>query len=399
MNSEQRNICSAMQKRKFRQGELQRQNGGMMRHGRNSLLDVRHLIFCGLLVLAFSSPCQAAVKGTCAVCHTMHNSQQGSAVAFTLNSSGQQVSRIEPFAKLLKTDCLGCHTYAGAETIVSMEGAMVPVILNLTEPTYPPDGSTTSTLAGGNFHWLVSMGDAHGHNVGGISGPDLRFSQAPGGVVRTGECNNCHGTLATVQSGCQGCHVPHHHASSADVVTGREDGWYRFLGSVMQRDDGNGPPPEGVKGIEAPDWEQTPRENMHNTYQGKPGPYVSYLESGAIDQKCVGCHGIFHNESKADSIWIRHPSGVTIPDAGEFAEFTTYNPLVPVARQNVSSGDAGFSQINRGSDLVSCISCHRPHGSPYPAMLRWGYRDWPGNDSHTDQPAFNGCAVCHTSKS
>jgi hypothetical protein len=31
-------------------------------------------------------------------------------------------------------------------------------------------------------------------------------------------------------------------------------------------------------------------------------------------------------------------------------------------------------------------------------MLRWGYRDWPGTDSHTQQPSVNGCAVCHTSK-
>ena len=132
--------------------------------------------------------------------------------------------------------------------------------------------------------------------------------------------------------------------------------------------------------------------------RGNPGPIVSYLESGAIDQKCVGCHSDFHNETVANSTWIRHPVDVAIPDAGEFTGFDVYNPMVPVARQNVSLSDVNFSSINRGSDVVSCISCHRPHGSPYPAMLRWGYRDWPGTDSHTLQPAFNGCAVCHTSK-
>jgi hypothetical protein len=357
------------------------------------------LLACGLFLTA---PSQAAVKGVCSICHTMHNSQQGAPVAFTRDSAGQIVISEEPLANLLKTDCLGCHSQAGAETIVNMEGAQIPIVFNLTEPTYPPDGSATSTLAGGNFHWVMNSGSAYGHNVEGIASADFRFppNQAPGGVVRTGDCINCHGTLASVQSGCQGCHVVQHHADSAEIVASRENGWYRFLGSVMQHaDNPKELTTEGVMGIEAIDWEQNPLSTQHNVYQGKAGPYVNYLESGAMDQKCAGCHGQFHNETIADSTWIRHPVDVAIPDIGEFTGFTTYNPLVPVARQNVRSEDVGFADINRGSDMVSCVSCHRPHGSPYPAMLRWGYRDWPGNDSHTQQAAQNGCAVCHTSKS
>ncbi|MBW2465721.1 MAG: cytochrome c3 family protein, partial [Deltaproteobacteria bacterium] len=274
-------------------------------------------------------------------------------------------------------------------------------VFNLAEHTYPQIGYTSSALAGGKVHWVFVNGDAYGHNVHGISETDLRFStsQAPGGVERSGRCINCHATLANAQSGCEGCHVPHHHAdNNSSNVIGQENGWYRFLGSVMQRDDQVGPPPEGVIGIEVSDWEQNALSNRHNTYQGKPGPYTNYLETGSINQKCAGCHGNFHNETLANSVWIRHPGDAIIPDSGEFVSFTAYNPLVPVARLNVTSEDASFSTINRGSDMVSCISCHRAHGSPYPAMLRWGYRDWPGNDSYTQQPAINGCAVCHTTK-
>jgi len=363
------------------------------------------MVWGGLFILAvclvLPDFCQAAVKGICSACHTMHNSEQGSAVTFTLDSEGKKVTRTEPFAKLLKTDCLGCHSDAGANTIVNIGASAVPVVFNLIEPTYPPNGAATSTLAGGNFHWLIKSGDAYGHNVYGIAGEDSRFlvTQAPGGVERTGDCANCHGTLANAQSGCEGCHATYHHAGdNANVVADRKVGWYRFLGSVMQRDQQLGPPPEGVVGIEAPDWEQNPLSDQHNTYQGTSGPYTSFLESGSINQKCVGCHGRFHSDTVADSTWIRHPGEVAIPDSGEFTGFTTYSPLVPVARPDISSADAGFSVINRGSDLVSCISCHRAHGSPYPAMLRWGYRDWPGIDSHTQQSALNGCAVCHTSK-
>jgi hypothetical protein len=331
----------------------------------------------------------------------MHNSQQGSPIAYTLDTTGTKLVSDKPLKNLLKTDCLGCHSHTGAETIVDMIDVTVPIVLNFIEPSYPPDGSTTSALAGGNFHWMIGGGDAYGHNVSGISGEDLRFppNLAPGGVPRGEECANCHGTLATAQSGCEGCHVPFHHDNSVDVVlSGKEQGWYRFLGSVMQRDDQLGPPPEGVVGIEAPDWEKNPRADQHNTYQGQSGPYASYLESGAIDQKCIGCHSLFHNETVVSSTWIRHPVDVAIPDAGEFVGLTTYDPLVPVARQNVSSADTNFSVVKRGSDMVTCISCHRPHGSPYPGMLRWGYRDWPGTDTHTNQSAYNGCAVCHTSK-
>lgn len=355
-----------------------------------------------LVVLAVPLLCQAAVQGSCSDCHTMHNSQQGTSVAFTRDSSGQEVSSDQPFANLLKTDCLGCHSHGGAETIVQIGGSKSPVVLNFTEPTYPPNGSPTSALAGGNFHWMTGGGDAYGHNVAGISEIDFRFppNLAPGGMERPEGCADCHGTLASAGSGCEGCHVPHHHAGNSDDLASRENGWYRFLGSVMQSRElqlrNFEPTPEGVLGLEAPDWEQDPLPDQHNTYKGKAGPYTSYLESGSLSQKCIGCHGLFHVSSTADSTWIRHPVDVAIPNSGEFTGMTAYNPLAPVARQSVGSETDG--SIILGSDMVSCISCHRPHGSPYPAMLRWGYRDWPGTDSHTGQPAFNGCAVCHTSK-
>ena len=363
------------------------------------MITCKRRIFPISLALVLSLPllCEAMVKGLCSNCHTMHNSQQGSPVAFTLDSAGQQVLRTEAFGKLLKTDCIGCHSDAGPETIITIGETRIPIVFNMNEPTYPPDGSQTSSLAGGNFHWL-GQGNQYGHNIHGIAGQDSRFSFAPGGVPRSGECTTCHGSLSTPESACNGCHVPLHHADGASDVAGREEGWYRFLGAVMLRDGGPVAPAEGVVGIEDPNWEQNPFSNRHNTYQGKTGPYLGYLQSGSISQKCTGCHGLFHTETIANSTWIRHPVDVTVPDSGEFTEFADYNPMVPVARQNVSSTDANFSSINRGSDLISCISCHRPHGSPYPSMLRWGYRSWPGIDSHTGQPAVNGCAVCHTVK-
>jgi hypothetical protein len=299
----------------------------------------------------------------------------------------------------LKTNCVGCHSHSGGETITTIGETKIPIVYNFIEPTYPPDGSSSSALAGGNFYWVAQLGgDRYGHNIFGISEQDLLLGgtvPAPGGTVSS-ECATCHRTLATEETGCNGCHVPFHHAAGNNTVIGEEEGWYRFLGLIVKGENTLDPPPDGVSGIEDLNWEQAPSATSHNTYQGATIPYEANLNTRSISQKCAGCHGLFHSE--AGAVWIRHPVDLSIPDSGEFTGFTTYNPLVPVARQNPSEESANSSTINLGSDVVSCISCHRAHGSPYPAMLRWAYRAWPGVDPYTGEAALNGCGVCHTSK-
>lgn len=362
------------------------------------------IIGISMVISALPSICAAAVRGKCVNCHTMHNSQEGIAMAFTRDASGNISSTSVPYNRLLKTDCVGCHTHTGSDTTVTIGQTRIPIVYNTVQPTYPPNGTSSSSLAGGNFYWVVNKGQQYGHNIYGIAGSDSRFSSAPGRPSpNTDGCTNCHYTLATVASGCRGCHTPYHHALGTAVVSGRDEGWHRFLGSVMQNLLGEDiPTPDGVIGIKDPDWEQNPAAAAHNVYQGTSTPYVTrswiYLDYGTISQKCAGCHADFHNNMESGSAWIRHPSDVAIPNSGEFTGYTTYNPLVPVARPNVAAGDQNFSNVSLGSDVVTCISCHRAHGSPYPAMMRWGYQDWPGADSHTGGAAVNGCAVCHTSK-
>jgi hypothetical protein len=352
-----------------------------------------------LLTAWAAAPGRAAVTGQCANCHTMHNSQSGQAMAFSRSAAGVISAKAVPYNRLLKTDCVGCHTNTTTETIVSLGGARVPIVYNTVEPTYPPTGSSSSALAGGNFFWVANRGDQYGHNVNGISLRDSRLLTAPG--THAGGCGNCHERLDTAASGCMGCHVPQHHATGSAEVAGMNEGWYRFLGASMYGAFGMKPPyPRGVTGIPDPDWEQAPTSTRHNTYAGATGTYTrnDYMHTASINQKCVGCHGNFHELMASSGVWIRHPNDVVIPSTGEFAAYTTYNPLVPVARQNVVAGDKNSSEVRHGSDVVSCISCHRAHGSPYPAMLRWGYQHWPGTDSHTGAAAYNGCAVCHTHK-
>ncbi|OEU76637.1 MAG: hypothetical protein BA864_13065 [Desulfuromonadales bacterium C00003093] len=357
------------------------------------------LVTLGLLLSVL--PALAAVSGNCVNCHTIHNSQNGQPMTF--NASG-------PMPTLLRANCVGCHTNSStADTIVMLGDSRLPIVYNTIEPDYPPTGTNSSALAGGNFYWVAEQGDEFGHNVFGISGTDSKLTKAPGGGFE-GSCAKCHNTLASAEagSGCEGCHLPQHHKNDGQAgPAGQEDGWYRFLGSAMARDLNDIAPGDqpGVMGLEDPNWEQDPSSTQHNVYKGTDVIYSEafYANHNSIGEFCQGCHYDFHrlmNTNCADlsGAWIRHPSDVILPDdaALEYVGYTTYNPLAPVAKQTLS--DTPSDAVVAGEDVVTCISCHRPHGSPYPDMLRWDYL----NDCTASVPDSNanpcGCFACHTTK-
>ena len=352
------------------------------------------LILC--LVLLGADTVWGMVSGPCSNCHTMHNSQNDSAVY----ADG-------PSSPLLSNSCVGCHSHA-TDTIVDLGETRIPIVFTHSEPTYPAVGTPNSTLAGGNFYWVAQEGgDGYGHNVFGISDGDKILSTAPGTSLGAsgggaGGCADCHATLASSNpvSGCTGCHVPHHHADDSAEVVGSAGGWYRFLGEnvAMVGDAGT----YGVMGIEEEDWEQNPSSTRHNSYMGTTEVYVksvnSYMRTEAIGQFCAGCHGNFHHEMNEDSVgltgaWIRHPSDVLLPGSGEYQNYTVYNPLVPVAKPSLD-GKKNSAEVKPGTDVVTCISCHRPHGSPFPDMLRWDYSAMVAGGGNNE----SGCFVCHSSK-
>lgn len=388
------------------------------------------VVLQGIFLLAFvltAGVALAAVTGDCVNCHTMHNSQDGSAVSSSgfgaawgsgTNPTISGGVDSAPVKNLLVSDCVGCHSSTTASTIVNIGDSRVPIVYNAVSPTNP--------LAGGNFFWL-NGGDEFGHNVFGISGPDGILAAAPGGSNFGGssQCTDCHGTLATAASGCTGCHIPAHHFDDPNTAAGDPvtsgDGWYRFLGYSMNAmfssnaDAINNYP--GVGGIEDPDWEQTVSAAKHNVYQGTLTRYGDSSFSGyannSIGELCAGCHADFHHDSFAvnsgiDDVaggmgglsgnpWLRHPSDVAIPTDGEYAAYTDYDPIAPVAVDNLSVGTFATLTDVRGAGatpIVTCISCHRAHGSPNPDMLRWDYGDCQTNTAN----AACGCFTCHTAK-
>ena len=325
----------------------------------------------------FPSVIQAKVKGQCANCHTMHYSQHGG----VLSEWGTK----GPYQNLLVNSCVGCHTGVNDGTNT------IPYVFSESEPTYG-----TNTLAGGNFYWVAHGCDECGHNVTDIPGvnQDSNFSQTPG-FVSGKTCSSCHGSGNMVLTKCIFCHDPKHHGDDSGPVAGDdEEVKYRFLSFTafhpytFQQGSYNF---YGVAGIEDGDWEYTVSSSDHNEYCGAASSGDYSGASHSISRYCAACHWGFYGENTEH--WIRHPSDYVLQNSGEYANYITYNPLAPIARleSTLTGMTVASSTVTPGEDQVSCLSCHRPHGSPYPKIMRWDYQGWPGSGE-------NKCNVCHTTK-
>ena len=164
----------------------------------------------------------------------------------------------------------------------------------------------------------------------------------------------------------------------------------------------------GVEGYEAADWELNPSNISHNQYKGALRGADSPSPS-TISNFCAGCHGDFHNNSSLrlaagvsgvawGNPWIRHPVDFGMGSlGGEYGGYggvlNDYVVETPLASVDVSSVAVPKSTLLTADEdtIVMCLSCHRSHGSPYDAILRWDYQGWPAG-------GYNGCGDCHTEK-
>jgi hypothetical protein len=94
----------------------------------------------------------------------------------------------------------------------------------------------------------------------------------------------------------------------------------------------------------------------------------------------------------AVSPFIKHPTDVSLPAAGEYTAYKGYKLSAPVARLKVPVR-ASIS-VAPGSDVAMCISCHVAYASNYPDMLRWGYSTMIAGNTGT--VSGTGCFACHT---
>ncbi|EAT16408.1 cytochrome c3 family protein [Desulfuromonas acetoxidans] len=353
----------------------------------------------GLLLIVtlvlWSSSALASVSGSCANCHTMH-ATDGAGNTLAGGAKGS----------LTIGGCVGCHTGNNEDADGASAGAGgVPYVMDTAEPTYGPEYSggtlvaNVQTLAGGSFWWVgKSAGNdaTTGHNVttDGLCDFDM---DAPG--RRDGDQTAFSSGAPLTCAGTMGCHGDRsvagdyasisgaHHGSSSTTV----DDSFRFL--------------DGIAGTEAPDWEYAAAIDNHNSYKAQARSEASTMSDGGdtISSLCGQCHGDFHSgtDTVSDgSAWLRHPTDIVLP-AGEYASYASipdesgiYNIIAPVG---VATPIASTADVTLANSVVTCISCHRAHGSPYADLLRWDYANISAG-SPIGGVDNNGCFACHTSK-
>ncbi len=362
---------------------------------------VAALLGLGLAVF-IPSTSQARVQGQCADCHTMHNSQNGQPMTFDGNAT--------PNSALTRGDCIGCHTG------VNESGGNIPYVLSETAPTYrSPNGVDGNTLAGGNFYWVATSGganDTKGHNVDFLADEDSLLGKTPPGWDQTLGVgpNEASWTKQLTCAGVYGCHGDRtatdnfsavsgaHHADDSTIDGNTVGTSFRFL--------------LGIVGKEDNDWEYTVSSTDHNQYKGvdRTDDTDANKDSSTISYLCSECHPNFHRGTSAGNVqgstgwgspWVRHPTdfdmnNVSGKEYGSYGGTShTYQVEAPVASVDVSSIKSTVLQTADDA-IVTCVSCHRAHGSPYADLLRWDYNNMVAGTSGTG--AGEGCFRCHTTK-
>lgn len=356
------------------------------------------LIFTLTIFSSLISPStHAKITGECVNCHTMHNSQGGTAMATYGGETG-------PNSFLTRGSCIGCHAQGTASKIVTVGTSQIPQVYH----------TDTTDLAAGNFAYIGTKGgatgsDSKGHNVIDLFGAnsDGALNAAPGVYMIHGDIitdsvltcagdRGCHGTRQD-DTGTAALKGAHHgnvdgKCATADTVANS----YRFL--------------LGTKGLEnTTDKWQNKDANSHNEYYGKTTPTTYDCSSNqchasgpakplnsTITDFCGTCHPDFHGTGNiggsTTSPFTRHPTDIVIKNEGEYASYTTYSVEAPVGRTSVPSSMSGT--VTPGTDVVTCLSCHAAHATNYPDMLRWDYSATIAGGGGAD----TGCFTCHTQK-
>lgn len=317
------------------------------------------------LVIGLSSAA-SAVTGNCDNCHTMHDSQAGSAMA----TNG-------PNPQLLTADgCAGCHADGGTNAADAFGGATPDGQPRIDDQTNPLAGGFFDTTADTATEWTKE------HNVSDLNiSQDTQFTNPllpPGGVALSAQlqCIDCHQTGG-------------HHANVTKTATDWNSSAtagtsYRFLSGA-------------IHGIEDSDYQYTTGAADHNTYYGAAvAAGATATDVNTISAFCAGCHENFHavnagTDTHDGTSWVRHPTDYALPNSGEYAGYSTYRIDIPVASDAPNTTPSPTAGSNA---VVMCLSCHMAHGSANDDILRFDYT----TISAGGGASTAGCFACHTTK-
>lgn len=351
---------------------------------KKTILTLTIMLTAAALIAVFSGPATAAVSGVCSNCHTMHNSQGGSVMATgtTYGDPG--------YGSLTLDTCLGCHTTISDDPL---DGGYPRVKLT--------GGSDTNCLAGGFF----TDGPDPGANDHGDNSHTVKTATLAGSTVTPAGYDSSYETLDDWYrgdedadglrcAGAAGCHGNETDTDEAKAITGGHHAndlkgtfGYRMLAVGSDKIIGSGSDRvSGASDFEKALNESPSSDDPHNFYSANDQTTV-----GSISDLCGKCHGNFHTEvGSALTAWTRHPTDVTLPTGWEIpSNVATLYDEVDWKNNPVGTVDAANPQT--ATDLyVTCLSCHRAHGSANNDILRWAY-----SSQNAGSTTAYGCLGCH----
>jgi len=155
-----------------------------------------------LFTLLIPTVLSAQIDGPCSDCHTMHNSQDGSAMTYDGSA--------EPNQYLLRSaDCTGCHAQPGGMNMVNG----IPQVMHAD----PID------LAAGNFAYVSGAkgsgaSQTKGHNVVDILPQDTIQNYPPGGPLKNSGAGIVHPDTMPEHFTCAGLYGCHGNAHIIDPL-------------------------------------------------------------------------------------------------------------------------------------------------------------------------------------
>lgn len=293
------------------------------------------LVLMGAAVFAGDFHTGSGLK--CYQCHIMHQTKSHAygddSHDSATNTSGQAYG-----AHLLKyadanTTCLSCHNAGDSKDVYkgfnTAPGATPTTPFNRISGWF---GLSTDT----NQDFTGVLANDYGHDLN-------NGAQTPPG-----------GTSA-VSLGCPSCHDPHGNASYRNLGTQDADGNRVDSGITYEKGTYTGT-------VEV--FQATPPTGV-NKFDVSNISYEPVSGSSHYEQYCVSCHTSIHNSAATSNGWMKHPT------MGVSRAYTagTVSPLKTIG---------GLPQAGQSGALVagqvSCMTCHKAHGSDHPFGLIYDNR-------------------------
>lgn len=339
----------------------------------------------------------APVKGgDCLACHDPHIGAappllKSTNICGTCHKPEQIAKERFRHAPVVEGNCGGCHEAHASEHPKLLRAEGKALCLSCHDKKAPAGGTHASAAARidleqPNVHVAVETGDCQDCHTTGHSSPAPELLQKPAAEL----CLGCHEKKAlafehgAVRAGdCTGCHDPH--ATKASSLLRAEGAALCF---TCHDDDVTGrvsvhPPVTQGKCADCHEAHGSANPNSLKTTCATCHPKIGQAPRKHLVVERQGC-GACHDPHGADhrALLIDDVNATCVRCHAEQKDGVHVTTMVPGGHKVAGGPDPRDVQKD-----FSCVSCHDPHGSASPKLLRFG------------ESSMESCDACHGDRS